>query len=274
MNSHTRVCSDHFVKANGLLLRLDEVPSLGLPGSVGPKISRKPPKDRSLVPSKQTSKHTRVCSGKEVKLAASQDACVQTEKMTMTGEERVLLDKVNYLQFMVDVKDQQLSRQKFRLMNMKDDNYVNSQISFYTGFQSYKALEAFYNFLGPATESLCYSNVVVSTKKKRHHRLLPPLEELFLTLVRLRLGLMEQDLAYRFDLSQPTVSRIIITWINFMYLELKKIPLWPPKEIVQANMPKAFKEKYPRTRVIIDATEIYTDQPRLPKIQKMTFSNY
>ena len=64
---------------------------------------------------------------------------------------------------MVDVKDQQLSRQKVSLMNMKDDK---SQISFYTGFQSYKALEAFYNFLGPATESLCYSNVVVSTKKK------------------------------------------------------------------------------------------------------------
>ena len=110
------------------------------------------------------------------------------------------------------------------------------------------------------TEPLCHSNVVVSTKKKHVIACyIPPLEELFLTLVRLRLGLMEQDLAYRFELSQPTVS------INFMYLELKKIPLWPPKEVVQANMPKAFKEKYPRTRVIIDATEIYIDQPRLPK---------
>ena len=122
VNSHTRVCSDHFVKANERLLRLDEVPSLGLPGSVGPKILRKPPKDRSLVPSKQTSKHTRVCSGKGVKLEASQDACVQTEKMMMTGEERGLLDKFNSLQFMVDVKDQQLSLQIFCLMNMKDDN--------------------------------------------------------------------------------------------------------------------------------------------------------
>ena len=59
-----------------------------------------------------------------------------------------------------------------------------------------------------------------------------------------------------------------------MYLELKKIPLWPPKELVQANMPKSFKEKYPKTRVIIDATEIYVDQQRLPDIQQMTFSNY
>ncbi len=36
-------------------------------------------------------------------------------------------------------------------------------------------------------------------------------------------------------------------------------------------MPKQFKEQYPTTRVIIDATEI---QPHLPELQQMTFSNY
>ena len=39
-------------------------------------------------------------------------------------------------------------------------------------------------------------------------------------------------------------------------------------------MPRQFKEKYPSTRVIIDATEIFISQPRLPKLQQMTFSNY
>ena len=39
----------------------------------------------------------------------------------------------------------------------------------------------------------------------------------FLVLIRLRLGLMEQDLADRFEISQSTVSRIIITWINFLF---------------------------------------------------------
>ena len=59
-----------------------------------------------------------------------------------------------------------------------------------------------------------------------------------------------------------------------MYLELKKIPLWPSKEVIQSNLPMAFKKQYPRTRVIIDATEVYIDQPRLPDIQQMTFSSY
>ena len=42
-----------------------------------------------------------------------------------------------------------------------------------------------------------------------HSRTLPPIEELFLTLISLQLGLMEQDLAYHFQISQSTVSRII-----------------------------------------------------------------
>ena len=39
-------------------------------------------------------------------------------------------------------------------------------------------------------------------------------------------------------------------------------------------MPKQFKEYYPTTRVILDATEIYVEQPDLPELQQMTFSNY
>ena len=85
---------------------------------------------------------------------------------------------------------------------------------------------------------------------------------------------MEQDLAYHFNISQSTVSRITCTWINFLYLKLKEIPLWPAREIVRVNMTKYFKERYPTTRVIIDATEIYIEQPHLPELQQMTFSNY
>lgn len=92
--------------------------------------------------------------------------------------------------------------------------------------------------------------------------------------MRLRLGLFEQDLAYRFAISQSSVSRIIITWINLLYLQLKQIPLWPPRALIHSCMPKTFKEKYPSTRVIIDATEIFIEQPSLPELQQLTFSNY
>ncbi len=85
---------------------------------------------------------------------------------------------------------------------------------------------------------------------------------------------MEQDLADRFGVSQSTVSRITNTWINFLYLQFKEIDLWPSKDVILSYMPKSFKDQYPSTRVIIDATEIYVEQPRLPELQQMTFSNY
>ena len=96
----------------------------------------------------------------------------------------------------------------------------------------------------------------------------------FFLLIRLRLGLFEQDLAYRFGVSQSTVSRIIVTWTNFIYLRFKQIPLWPPRALIQSNMPNAFKEKYPLTRVVIDATEIFVEQPSLPELQQLIFSSY
>ena len=39
-------------------------------------------------------------------------------------------------------------------------------------------------------------------------------------------------------------------------------------------MPKVFKEKYPSTQVIIDATEVYVEKPSLPELQQLTFSTY
>ena len=104
--------------------------------------------------------------------------------------------------------------------------------------------------------------------------MLTPLDEFFLVLVRLRLGLFERDLADRFGVSVSTVSRICITWINFLYLKLKEIPMWPKKELVVSCMPTCFKQLYPTTRVIIDATEIPIETPSLPELQQMTYSAY
>jgi len=90
----------------------------------------------------------------------------------------------------------------------------------------------------------------------------------------LRLGLCEQDLAYRFKISQATVSRIIITWINFMFFKFKDIPIWLSRQSVDYHMPDCFQSLYPTTRCIIDATEIYMQMPSNPTAQQLTFSNY
>ena len=91
-----------------------------------------------------------------------------------------------------------VENQRFCLSNVSKDE---SKLCFYTGFTSFTALMACYNFLGPAVNSLLYSHKEKeSTNKRCRPRSLSPEDDFFLVLVRLRLGLMEQDLAYRFDI--------------------------------------------------------------------------
>ena len=115
-------------------------------------------------------------------------------------------------------------------------------IQFYTGFTSYKLLKACFDFLGPAVENLNYwgqgkdvetnNDTLDGSDKssKGRHRTLCPIDEFFLIMIRLRLGLLERDLAYRFGISQSTVSRILITWINFLYLQFNIYHFGYPKK--------------------------------------------
>ena len=61
---------------------------------------------------------------------------------------------------------------------------------------------------------------VCNSVKQGRPRTLSPLKEFFLTMCRLRQGFAEVHLAHLFKVSQSTVSRIFIYWINFMYLKL------------------------------------------------------
>ena len=96
----------------------------------------------------------------------------------------------------------------------------------------------------------------------------------FLVLCRLRCALLINDLAYRFGVSPSTVSRVFTTWINFLYFKFRDISLWPSWQQVNDYMPPAFKESYPTTRCIIDATEIFIQMPSNPQAQQLTFSSY
>ena len=55
---------------------------------------------------------------------------------------------------------------------------------------------------------------------------------LFLTVLRLRVELTETGLAFRFQVSQSLISRILATWISFLSQELSPLIYWPRKEDV------------------------------------------
>ena len=199
VNAHIRICSEHFVNAKGRSLRPDEIPSVKIPSRTrsGQKRCRKPPKDRSskvIAGASSADDYLREPMPDTEADPVTRDASVQTEKV-LSVEERALLDRINELELEIKEIDRQRSKQKFRIMNIKDDD---SQVLYYTGFKSYDVFKAFFDYLGPAVNYLCYSSdKITSRKKNRRHRTLPPIEECFLTLVRLRTGLTEQDIAYR-----------------------------------------------------------------------------
>lgn len=131
---------------------------------------------------------------------------------------------------------------------------------FYTGFALYEILLAFFEFLGPAVYKLQYwGNSKRKTSRRRKSMKLDPLNQYFLTLVKLRLNLRVKDIAFRFGISIGLVSKYFTTWICFMYHHLKEINWSPSAEQVVATLPIAFKERYPSTFGIIDDSEIFID---------------
>ena len=175
-----------------------------------------------------------------------------------------------------------LVERQFSLDKIKHDN---SAILFYTGFPSYEALIGFFNDIKQKIPKMQYwkgENALKESqpyqtddnkKKPGPSRKLPPLDEFLLVLLRLKAGLFVQDLADRFGISISSVSRICITWINFLYYELKDLFFFPSQELVRKNMPKEFAQ-YPTTRIILDCTELFIQRPSAMLAQSETWSDY
>ena len=58
-----------------------------------------------------------------------------------------------------------------------------------------------------------------------------------------------------------------------LYSKCKEVNIWPTRAQINSTMPTSFSE-YPTTRVILDATEIFIEQPSSPAAQQLTFSSY
>ena len=103
---------------------------------------------------------------------------------------------------------------------------------------------------------------------------LDPLNQLFLTLMKLQLNLKERDLGQRFGISVSTVSKYFITWVCFLYHHLREVDWMPDVDQVKATLPHAFKHRYPTTYIIVDGSEIFVETPNDLQLQSSTWSNY
>ena len=172
-----------------------------------------------------------------------------------------------------------LKRDLFMEDVLKDDDSVK----FYTGIPTLNCFNMLVGLIKPEAQKLKYWDKNKDKKLKYQStenskpgpkRNLTVTEEIVMSLVRPRLGLMGRHLANLFSVSQSQVSRIFTTWICFLSSAFKEtLVLWPHKEEIKQHLPRSFK-KYPNTRVIIDCTEMFIEKPTAPYVQRATWSEY
>ena len=67
--------------------------------------------------------------------------------------------------------------------------------------------------------------------------------------MKLKLGLINEDLAFRFMVSLITVSSVFIKWIKLMSKELSVLIIWPSKQQVKKNFASLFQETIPKSEM-------------------------
>ncbi|XP_057298372.1 uncharacterized protein LOC130629250 [Hydractinia symbiolongicarpus] len=217
-----RVCSAHFV--GGKKTYMNNIPTI-VPKTIKPSVTI----PRKTLNSKGLKKEY-IPVAKKSKLEQNDPPNAEQElqneidrlkkemdnlKVQMSSKEKEYEQTVKHLQ-------SEIQGHKFTIDRFKHNEM---HFRFYTGFESYKLFTVLLDYLKPGANSLIYwgSNTnmekIISPDciKKGRPRTLSVEEEFFLTLCRLRCGFPIEDMSVRFNLSTSHISRILITWIDFLY---------------------------------------------------------
>ncbi|XP_061111886.1 uncharacterized protein LOC133137570 [Conger conger] len=103
---------------------------------------------------------------------------------------------------------------------------------------------------------------------------LPVVDQIMMTLMKLKLNLVLGDIALRFNVSTSMASKVIAPWIDVMGEQFKILIPWLPKETICATMPLSFKKNYPQTTCIIDCAESGIQRAKNLDSRSATFSHY
>lgn len=134
---------------------------------------------------------------------------------------------------------------------------------------------AFYTRLPSFLMVLSVFNILKDYVAHTSRNALSQFEEMMLFFIRMRLRSPMQDLAYRFDVSQSTASRVCKKWLDVFYEWLGSLVRCPDKEEVMKTMPVAFAENFDlKVRVILDCFEVFIQRPSSLITRSETWSHY
>uniref|UniRef100_A0A1A8LX43 THAP-type domain-containing protein n=3 Tax=Nothobranchius pienaari TaxID=704102 RepID=A0A1A8LX43_9TELE len=153
---------------------------------------------------------------------------------------------------------EKLQNTKFTQETFQD----NEKTKFYTGLPNFLVLMQIFQ--------LCEQFITVSSISA-----LSKFEQFIMVLMHLRLNLQFQDLAYRFNVSTSTVSRIWLKMIPVLHERLKFLIEWPEREVTLSTMPMSFRKAFgSKVAVILDCFEVFIERPYNFLAREQTWSKY
>lgn len=156
------------------------------------------------------------------------------------------------------------AEEKVSFITMTEDSFKDKdeRVKFFTGLPNFSVLMVVFHFI---------LNEITVTERN----VLSPFQEFMIFFMRLRLNLLEQDLAYRFNISQSTASRIFAKWLDAAYICMKNTIIWPERKNLIKTMPLSFKKHFGTSvAVILDCFEVFIDKPTSLITRAATWSNY
>lgn len=112
----------------------------------------------------------------------------------------------------------------------RDFFYSDEKVRFYSGLPSMDILMTVLDFVSPHI--------------KRRTQKLSLFQEMIIVLMKLRLNMPYQDLAYRFQVSVTTISRIFASWLPVMDQHLSPLIYWPERHQLWKTMPLCFQQAF------------------------------
>lgn len=204
----------------------------------------------------------------EVVCAEQQEESMATSVETQTEAFDYLYRKTDC--FEAPDKDAETQTEEFDYLVPKRSGYqapdreffkADEKVRFYTGLPSYEVLTVVFEHVSPHVT--------------RRTQSLNRFQEFVLVLIKLRLNVPFQDLAYRFNVSLTTVSRIFSSWMVVMDAKLSNLIFWPEREQLWNTMPICFQYAFgKKVTVVIDCFEVFIERPSNLLARAQTFSSY
>ena len=250
-NDDTQVCSNHFV--DGQPTQSHPYPTLFLRSATSAE--RKPPRERQPLVKRKADIEIVALDSRPMSICSVQDVSIRPAMkfahFTREADVRFYtgLSGTSHFRTLFQYVEEKAKRMKY----WRGPKRTSSES-------------------GNATGIIQHSDFM--TGRRGAQRRLSIEQEFLMSLMKLRLGLFNLDLAFRFQVSDSVVSETLLTWFKFLGRELACLIIWPSRGQTNITMPECFKRHYKKVRVIIDCTEVFIETPSSLLAQKQTWSEY